>query len=456
MTNQPRTSSVTTDHPAEPLGGTQLTEPGWGSRLHISARVVQIVLGLVWILDGALQFQPFMFGRSFINDVILPTAQGQPAPISWAITNVAHFMLPDVGVWNFLFATLQLAIGAGLLFRRTLKPALVVTIVWSLSVWFFGEGFGMLLTGTASPLTGAPGAVLPLRRDRRAGVAARGRQLDDAGRAVGRCGLFGGRGPFGGKAAGAWAVLWVGYAVLWLLPANRAAGSFSSAISGMASGEPSWYSHFLTTFSGHFAGISPQTAWLLAIVSLVIGLGPLVSGRPTKYLVAGAVLGLTYWVTGMAFGGILTGSGTDPNCGPLIVLIAVALLPTVDPVRASDFRPVAAMARLNPLATAGVAAGVFAALLLSATYPIAATASSAAGSSSSTGGSMAGMRGMASQGSGSTPASSPASTPSRTSSSMKGVKGCRRRRWRAWPGSRSPPRTGTTRARRCRRRKWLS
>ncbi len=286
-THEPATTSVTADHPADPSDGRPLAEPGLGSRPHVNARVVQIALGLVWILDGALQFPPSLFGKGFVTNVILPSAQDQPAPISWAITNVAHFMLPDIGVWNFLFATLQLAIGVGLLFRRTLKPALALMIVWSLCVWFFGEGFGMLLTGTASPLMGAPGAVLLYAgigvlvwpRDEATGSKAPGERA----RPVGGASSAGASGPFGSRAALAtWAVLWVGYAVLGLLPANRAAGSLSSAISEMASGEPSWYAHFLTAFSGHFSGISPQTAWLLAIASLVIGLGPLGSGRPTK------------------------------------------------------------------------------------------------------------------------------------------------------------------------------
>ena len=31
-----------------------------------SARTVQSVLGLIWLLDGALQFQSFMYGKGFI------------------------------------------------------------------------------------------------------------------------------------------------------------------------------------------------------------------------------------------------------------------------------------------------------------------------------------------------------------------------------------------------------
>ena len=85
-------------------------------------RVLQIVLGVFWILDAALQYQPFMFGNQFVPTFITANASGQPQPISWLITNAAHFISPDVAVWNTLFATVQLAIGVGLLFPRTVRP----------------------------------------------------------------------------------------------------------------------------------------------------------------------------------------------------------------------------------------------------------------------------------------------------------------------------------------------
>ena len=51
------------------------------------ARFAQIALGLTWLIDGALQFQPYMFGRTFVTGVLLPNAVGQPsvigAPITW-------------------------------------------------------------------------------------------------------------------------------------------------------------------------------------------------------------------------------------------------------------------------------------------------------------------------------------------------------------------------------------
>ncbi len=129
-------------------------------RARLDARTIQVILGLTWIVAGALQFQPFMFSRGFAAQVIAPTIKGQPgwvgAPMTWSLHALEHHGL----LLNAACATVQTLIGLGLLFRRTVKPALVASIGWAIGVWWFGEGFGELLTGTASPLTGAPGAVI--------------------------------------------------------------------------------------------------------------------------------------------------------------------------------------------------------------------------------------------------------------------------------------------------------
>src|SRR6185437_1352985 len=138
--------SAPPDRPVPPLVRTQ--------------RILQIVLGLFWILDAALQFQPFMFSKGFVSRFILANASGQPAVVHWVITNVGHFLAPHIVVWNTLFALTQLTIGIGLLFRRTVRPALVLSFPYVLGVWVFGEGLGMVFTGSATALTGAPGSVL--------------------------------------------------------------------------------------------------------------------------------------------------------------------------------------------------------------------------------------------------------------------------------------------------------
>ncbi len=123
-------------------------------------RTLQIILGLFWLLDAGLQFQPFMFRSTFTTTYLLNNAGNQPDVVRWIITNVGHFVGPHVAVWNTFFALIQVAIGAGLLFRRTVRPALAVSFFWAFGVWFFGEGLGLIFTGSASALTGAPGSVL--------------------------------------------------------------------------------------------------------------------------------------------------------------------------------------------------------------------------------------------------------------------------------------------------------
>ncbi|HWC85599.1 MAG TPA: hypothetical protein VG388_03605 [Solirubrobacteraceae bacterium] len=163
---------------------------------------------LIWLVDGALQFQPYMFAKTFITGVIDPSAVAQPAIIADPITWIANLIAPHVTVFNAFAATLQVAIGLGLLYRRTVKPALVASIVWALGIWFTGEGLGMILTGNASPLTGWPGAALLYviaglmcwpRMGKNAAVTTPAR----------RFGLLGERG-----ARCMWAALWLGSAAL--------------------------------------------------------------------------------------------------------------------------------------------------------------------------------------------------------------------------------------------------
>lgn len=344
------------------------------------ARVVQVALGCLWILDAALQFQPRMFGDGLVNDMMLPMAHGQPAPLAWSITNLAHFIRPDVGVWNFLFGALQLCIGMGMLFRRSVKPALVAMAIWAFGVWWFGEGFGMLLTGTASPLTGAPGAVVlyPLigllvwpTGTRTSGDVEPGIASSAAA-----------TGPLGTSAPLiAWSCFWALSAVLWLFPANRAAGAVAAQVSATAgSGQPSWFAHFDGSIANALPHSGSALAWVFAGVSLVIAVGPLLSRRPRPYLLAGVVVQALFWVTGMAFGGILTGMGTDPNTAPLVALLAFAMVPTLQTVPATS--PGRVLIQRHPIAGVTGSAVALAVLLISSTYPIAGASASASASSS--------------------------------------------------------------------------
>ncbi len=362
-------------------------------------RGLQIVLGVFWIIDAALQYQPFMFGNQFVSTYITANASGQPEPISWIITNAGHFISPDVAVWNALFATVQVAIGVGLFFPRTVRPALVTSFFWAFGVWLFGEGLGGLLLGSASVLGGAPGSVFIYGLvGLMAWPRSHGSSNDDRGSGIASSaaaqGLGGSLTPLA-----VWAGYWLLGAVLFLLPANRVPASVSGSITGMASGEPGWYASFLTHVGNWFGAAGVQQTWILAIVAAAVGLGPLLFRRFEVFLLVGAVLSLLFWVTAQGLGGVLTGSGTDPNSGPLVIVLALAMVPTVVTDRSSWVSPIEQLVRRHPALSGAGMVGALCALLLAATYPAAAQTSgrstmsgmSTSGSSSTTGMSMKGM-----------------------------------------------------------------
>ncbi len=335
-------------------------------------RVLQIILGLFWLLDAGLQFQPYMFSSNFTSTYLLNNAHNQPDIVRWVITNVGNFVGPHVAVWNTFFALIQVAIGVGLLFRRTVRPALVLSFFWAFGVWFFGEGLGQIFTGSASALTGAPGSVFLYGL---IGLMAwpRPAPAEQGAGAQPKVGIASSAAAQGIGGAATPLLVWCGYwslaAILFLLPNNRTPTSVSSAITGMSAGEPSTYSHFLNSFGNQFGSGGVGTTWLLAIGSLVVGFGPLVFRRPTPYLAAGGLLAAFFWVSGQGLGGIFTGSGTDPNSGPLVVLLALAMVPAALPDPAT-WRPTISTALLvHPVAVLGGLVALVAGLFLERGVP---------------------------------------------------------------------------------------
>jgi hypothetical protein len=401
MTNVDEMTNIEED------AGPPIAHPRRPFSLVRTQRTLQIVLGLFWLVDAGLQFQPFMFGSGFTTTYLLNNAQGQPDVIRWIITNVGHFVGPHVAVWNTFFALIQVAIGGGLLFRRTVRPALAISFFWAFGVWFFGEGLGLIFTGSASALTGAPGSVFmygliglmawPRRAGGRANRSVEVEQKVGVASSAAAQGIGGSITPLA-----VWSGFWALAAILFLLPNNRTQTSVSSAITGMSSGEPSAYAHFLTHFGNHFGSVGTQGAWLLALASLVIGAGPLVARRPRIFLLAGGLLSLAFWITGQGLGGIFTGSGTDPNTGPLVALVALSMMPTIEADGFSSRPPLASLLRWNPLLPLGAGVALVVALVLSAAYP--------APAQETTGMAMSGMAGM----SGATPSEETASTASCT------------------------------------------
>jgi hypothetical protein len=265
------------------------------------------VLGLIWLLDGALQFQSFMYSKGFVH-VITGLEAGQPHWLASSIKWAAHIFQSNLTGLNTLFALTQIIIGLGLLYRPTLRAALALSFAWSLIVWWSAEAFGFLFSDTASPLTGAPGAVVL--------YAIIGLLVSPSERPGGLLRVSGARIT--------WAALWLVMAWLWLLAPNSTANATSDAIGSAPSGA-GWLSSLQGSVATAAGGHGLPIAIVLAGVSAAIGVTVAMHRHPRTFLALGVILNLAYWVLGQGFGGILTGSGTDPNAGPLFILLAFAM-----------------------------------------------------------------------------------------------------------------------------------
>jgi hypothetical protein len=283
-------------------------------------RALQISLGLVWLLDAALQYQPYMFGKSFVTGILDPSAMGSPALLANPVLVSGQLIGHHPAAWNVAFATLQLLLAAGLLWRRTVRAALAVTIVWSLGVWWLGEGLGGIFSGMASPITGAPGAailyaliaVLLWPAPSEAGQAA----------SVAAGSVLGGR-----WARLTWLAVWGSAAVLLLQAANRAPLGLHNTFAGLAAGEPGWIASIDHSVAAAIGSHGTLVSVLLAVACAAIAAGVLSPATTRPVLAAGVIVALVVWVAGENFGGIFTGRGTDPNTGPLLILLAATCWP---------------------------------------------------------------------------------------------------------------------------------
>ena len=128
----------------------------------LSRKALQRVLGALWLIDGLLQFQPQMFTMNMVNGVMKPMLVGQPGLFAPSLQFIVTQTTLHLTAVNLLIGIVQVCLGLGFLLlpARWVKELVIASIVWALIVWYGGEGMSMLFTGTASILTGAPGAVL--------------------------------------------------------------------------------------------------------------------------------------------------------------------------------------------------------------------------------------------------------------------------------------------------------
>ncbi len=289
---------------------------GWLTRRHL-----EIALGLLWLIDGALQFQPYMFSRAFFFDVLGMAQMGNvPHPIALFNHDISVLMSGHVVAFNAVFATTQVAIGISLLWSRSAPVARIASIVWALGVWSVGEGFGGIFMPGMSPLEGAPGAVILYAV---AALVLWPRRAEDD--AVADAGLLG---RFAARLL--WTVLWTGTALLELEVANNAPNALSAQLTELADQEPALLAAMDRTVAHLVVGHGTELALLIMMTQVLIGLWVLRQSTRRLALGAGIAIAGIYWVIGQNFGAIFTGQGTDPNTAPLLVLLALSLWPRAE------------------------------------------------------------------------------------------------------------------------------
>jgi hypothetical protein len=290
-----------------------------------AGRRLRLILAAIWLADAALQYQPFMFTKAF-GRMLAESAPGNPPaiadPITWSAGVIGHHPVAA----NAAFATIQLLLAIGIAWRPAVKFALAASMVWSVAVWWLGEGLGGVLAGSATPWNGAPGAVIiyallavllwPADRDASASFV--------AGRPLGRL-----------PARLLWLALWGSMAYFALQAASTAPQGLHDMLSAMASGEPGWIASIDHGAAALLAGHGAQTSAVLAIAFEIVAMGIFLSAPFARVAVILAVAAAAViWVIGENFGAIFTGSATDPNSGLLLGLLAVAYWPARAPAGA--------------------------------------------------------------------------------------------------------------------------
>ena len=281
-------------------------------------QVLRIGFGLLWIFDGLLQAQPKM-AAGLPSQVIEPIAATSPHwvqhLVNWAGTTWSYHPIQAgaASVW------IQIGIGLWLLAApRGLSGRLagLVSVVWGLIVWIFGESFGGIFAPGLTWLFGAPGAVLIYA------VAGALLVLPDRGWRTPQLGraLLAGFGLF-----------LIGMAVLQAWPGRGFwqghVGSQPGTLTGMTqtmagTSQP----HFLSSLVSGFSSLVRDHGFavnLVAVIALAVIGGSFLTGRRDVVrpaLAAFLVLCFADWVLIEDFG-FLGGLGTDPNS-----MIPMALL----------------------------------------------------------------------------------------------------------------------------------
>jgi hypothetical protein len=313
----------------------------------ITRRGIQLALGCLWLLDGLLQLQPQMFTSNFATGVIAPAAEGQPGLISVPMHFFMNLFLWQPALSNAGIAAVQIGLGLLILWKPTAKVGLMLSVAWGLFVWIVGEGLSGLASGHAILLMGSPGAAL-IYVLLALGILPKTQKANDQRPAY--------------WLMIAWAAIWTVGSIYQVLPGQNTVADVSSMISTNAEAAPHWLAgvdNGVADYINHFGTATTPPAssmqgmpgmsmnqptaiavsssthqasgfWvllLLALLQLIVAFAVFIPGfMRWLAVIIGSVLSIGFWVVGQSLGSYFTGLATDPNTGPLLVLLGIAIL----------------------------------------------------------------------------------------------------------------------------------
>lgn len=128
----------------------------WWVRNAMSLKsVFRILFGVIWLIDGALKFQP-----GFVDQFSV-SGDGQPAWLGGWFSLWAGPVNGNAAFWVYLTGSLELALGVALVAGLARKLAYLGGTALSLLIWAVPEGFGGPYGPSSTDIgTGATYAVL--------------------------------------------------------------------------------------------------------------------------------------------------------------------------------------------------------------------------------------------------------------------------------------------------------
>lgn len=289
---------------------------------NVKPRHLQIAFGTLWIVDGLLQLQPYMFlkGSDGFLGPISQNTMGPPTPLTNLIRTAVTQMVAHQALATISIAIIQIAIGSLVISRRTVKVGLIFSSLWSIGIWVIGEGVGQLIFPQASMLTGAPGAAIIYSllgislwpKDRLSNNTS-GKDLLSKWSEDGTIVRI------------IWVLVWCGTALLEIEPSNFAPNAISVQLGTASTNQPALLHWLEIELSKMTAGIGTEIAFVLLLLEFLTGWFMLREPTCNLAIVLGIFISVLLWISGQGMGYLFTGEATDPNLGPAMVLFALSI-----------------------------------------------------------------------------------------------------------------------------------